>query len=322
MTSDTPAKRPEVSVKQFLDLAVGQMPLEVLSGGAVASQHFLDSARVQKLGLALSGFTRRIHRGRIQLYGNSEAYFFSTLTQSEVTDAIERLDGHKISCILLTAGNTPPESLLEFAVENKVPLLRTTIPSSETISAVAEILGLALAPAITTHGVLLEIFGIGVMLIGESGIGKSECALDLIGRGHRLISDDAVVLRRIGDRVVGESPEITRDHLEIRGLGIINARELFGVSALGTAGIVGLCIEFVGGLEDPQVDRLGLDSGYFRPLGAEIPKYVLPVRPGRNLATLAETAVRVFVSRSSGEHAAADLFKRHEAALKRSGESQ
>lgn len=316
MPSENSSKRPEVSVNEFLESAAGQMPLELFTGEESIHEHFLDSARVQKLGLALSGFTHRIHRGRIQIFGNSEAYFFETLKGKEVPEAIARLDGHKVSCILVTAGNVPPEELLVFARQNKIPLLRTSIPSSEAISSVTEILGFALAPVITTHGVLLEIFGIGVMLIGESGIGKSECALDLIGRGHRLISDDSVMLRRIGDRISGESPAITRDHLEIRGLGIINARELFGVSALGQKVDVSLAIEFIGELEHPSMDRLGLDSGHFQTLGVEIPKYVLPVRPGRNLATLAETAVRVFVSRKSGSTLATDLFERHDAALK------
>lgn len=161
--------------------------------------------------------------------------------------------------------------------------------------------------SITMHGVLMEVFGVGVLITGESGIGKSECAIDLIGRGHRLVSDDAVLLRRIGDRISGEAPEITRDHVEIRGLGIINARELFGVAALSGNADVELCIEFAGDAAGAEIDRLGSDIDPARILGVKIAKYILPARPGRNLATLAETAVRVFVSRRSSDVPAASL---------------
>ena len=309
-------RTPAVSVHTFLEIAFDQMPIECLVGSDSLKNHSLDSPRVQKLGLALSGFTHRIHPGRIQIYGNSEAYFFSNLSANEISTAIDRLDAKNISCILVTASNNPPERFREFARKNKIPLLRTSIASSEAINAVARILGFELAPQQTVHGVLIEVFGIGTILIGESGIGKSECALDLIGRGHRLISDDSVVLRRIGDRLIGAAPDITRDHLEIRGLGIINARELFGVSALGRETNVALCIEFVGDSEESHFDRLGFESGSFSALGIDIHKFVFPVRPGRNLATLSETAVRVFVSNRKAGGAAHELIARHDKALR------
>lgn len=309
------ANRPEVSVERFIEVAASQMRLTLLAGRDAVSAHFLDSPRVQKLALALSGFTHRIHRGRIQIFGNSEAHFFRSLAKEVAAEAVARLDPQRVSCILVTAGNFPPADLLNFAEQNSIPVLSTPVPSSEAISCVAELLGYELAPKATIHGVLLEVFGIGVLLTGESGIGKSECALDLIGRGHRLISDDAVLMRRVGERVSGEAPEMIRDHLEIRGLGIINARELFGVSALADKAQIQLCIEFVGESAGLESDRLGIDSDSADLLGVKITKYVLPVRPGRNIATLAETAVRVFVSRRSDRASLNDLIDRHDAAI-------
>ena len=307
--------RPEISVERFTEAASDVMRLSVLAGADALSRHTLDSPRVQKLGLALSGFTHRIHRGRIQIFGNSEAHFFKSLDPEGCRAAVARLDRARISCILVTAGNVPPDGILALSREHGIPLLSTPIPSSEAISCIADILGYELAPVVTAHGVLMEIFGIGVLISGESGIGKSECALDLIGRGHRLVSDDAVLMRRIGDRMTGEAPEIIRDHLEIRGLGIINARELFGVSALAEKANIQLCIEFVGEDAGRESDRLGIETETAEILGLELPLYVLPVRPGRNLATLAETAVRVFVSRSSSVKAPDGIIARHDNAV-------
>ena len=307
--------RPTITVEKFTEAASASMRLSVLAGQDALSRHSLDSPRVQKLGLALSGFTHRIHRGRIQIFGNSEAQFFKNLDVEGCRAAVERLDGTRISCILVTAGNRPPDELLAFSRDHGIPLLSTPIPSSEAISCIADILGYELAPVATVHGVLMEIFGIGVLISGESGIGKSECALDLIGRGHRLVSDDAVSMRRIGDRMTGEAPEIIRDHLEIRGLGIINARELFGVSALADKANIQLCIEFVGEDAGRESDRLGIETETAEILGLQLPLYVLPVRPGRNLATLAETAVRVFVSRGTSGDAPNRLITRHDNAV-------
>lgn len=310
--------RPEISVERFKEAASDAMRLSVLAGGVTLSQHMIDSPRVQKLGLALSGFTHRIHRGRIQIFGNSEAHFFKGLDPDGCRAAVARLDPSRISCVLVSAGNSPPEELLAFARDHGIPLLSTPIPSSEAISCIADILGFELAPVATVHGVLMEVFGVGVLMSGESGIGKSECALDLIGRGHRLVSDDAVLMRRIGDRITGEAPEIIRDHLEIRGLGIINARALFGVSALADKANIQLCIEFVGEDVNREADRLGIETDSAEMLGLQLPRYVLPVRPGRNLATLAETAVRVFVSRSSSVNSADEIIARHDNAVGKS----
>jgi HPr kinase/phosphorylase len=168
-----------------------------------------------------------------------------------------------------------------------------------------------LAPQTMLHGVLLGMYGLGVFLQGESGIGKSECALDLITRGHHLISDDAVWVKKIGDKLEGRSPELTYEHLEIRGLGIINIRDLFGVSAVGKQIKIDLCIELKKWDELGEIERLGLETKETEIFGVRIPKFVLPVSSGRNVSTLVETAVRVHLLRATGYDAAQKLIKKH-----------
>jgi len=310
-------KEPEVrsvSIAHFVDVVSSRLSVRAVSSAEVLSRHRLNSSRVQKLGLALSGFADKIHRGRVQIYGNSEQSFLARLSREETKSAFERLDKSNISCILVTADMEPPPELLYFADSHQVPLLLTSAPSSEAITAIAAVLAEYLAPETTIHGTLMQVFGIGVLILGESGIGKSECALDLITRGHRLISDDSVKIRRVGDKLTGSAPESIRDFLEIRGLGIINARDLFGVSALAPSTEIHFSLEFSESTA-PSTDRLGLELSLFSVLGMDIQKYPLPVRPGRNLGTLVEAAVRVFVSRQDGPNAVEKLIFGHNEAL-------
>lgn len=304
-----------ISVKDLVDVIGARLPIRPESDESILSRHFLNSSRVQKLGLALSGFAGKIHRGRIQIYGNSEHSYLERLTEEEVGAAYARLDRKNISCIFVTAGIEPTARLRAFAAANAIPLLTTPTASSDTIAAVADVLADALAPERTLHGTLVNVFGIGVLILGESGIGKSECALDLISRGHRLISDDSVRVKQIGERIIGSAPDNIRDYLEIRGLGIINARELFGVSALSPSAEIRFCIEFTELSVNENNDRLGLEPSVNRILGVDVQKYAMPVRPGRNLATLVEAAVRVFVSRLGGPNAVERLIAQHNEAV-------
>jgi HPr kinase/phosphorylase len=184
--------------------------------------------------------------------------------------------------------------------------------SSEAIEAVTTYLQQSLAPVITRHGVLLDIYGMGVLLEGASGIGKSECALDLIARGHRLVSDDVIEIRCLSaERLVGSAPELLREHLEIRGLGIINIRDLFGVSAITNLKTIDISIGLERWDDIAEIDRLGVDAQTVKILGVAVPQVVLPVSPGRNLATLVETAVRVQLLRARGYDAAQAFVARH-----------
>src|SRR5215203_335370 len=312
-------KEPEerrISVAEFVALVGDRLRIEVISEPSILTSHYLQSPRVQKLGLALSGFADKIHKGRIQIYGNSERSYFDKLTHLERDESISRLDRENISCILITAGVKTPGQLSAFALENKIPLLRTNTPSSESISTIAGVLSEALAPESTIHGVLLEVFGIGVLIVGESGIGKSECALDLITRGHRLIADDTVEVRRTGETaIIGTCPDLTRFHMEVRGLGVINIRDLFGVAATRISKRVELVVQLERWDPTREYDRLGLDEKTYELFQVKVPVIHMPVAPGRSLAILVEVAARNQLLRSRGLNAARDLAQRLERQL-------
>jgi HPr kinase/phosphorylase len=277
--------------------------------------------RIQKLGLALAGFTHYVHAGRVQIVGQSELWFLNQLTPERRREAIANLELEKISCVLVTKGLMPPAELVEAAEAAGLPLIQTPLVSSVAINAVTEYLEEALAPCETRHGVLLDLYDLGVLIEGKSGVGKSECALDLIMRGHQLVADDTVEVRRKrAGLLIGSAPELLREHMEIRGLGILNVRELFGVSAVSGPKQIGLNIRLERWSEAREVDRLGLDARTVEILGVEVPHFLLPVSPGRNLATLVETAVRVHLLRARGYNAAEQFVARHASRVRAAAE--
>ncbi len=314
--SDETVERRTVSVSEFVAAAPALLELKIIAGSEGAKLRHLDSARIQKLGLALAGFTHYIHPGRVQIIGQSEIQFLSQLTPTRRREAVANLELEKISCILLTKKLAAPAELLEAAETSGLPLVQTALVSSAAIASVTDYLEELLAPREIRHGVLMEILGLGVLIEGPSGVGKSECALDLIMRGHRLVADDSVEVRRTGrDTLRGSVPEILSDLIEIRGLGIINVRDLFGVSAVGGPVNVGLSIMLERWQDAREVERLGLDAQTVEILGAKVASALIPVSPGRNLSTLVETAVRVHLLRMRGYNAASDFVERHNEAL-------
>lgn len=307
---------PTISIAEFIEKSSELLDLSVLAGRGGLEKKRISSPRIQKLGLALAGFAHYIHEGRIQIVGQSEISYLNQLPSEKRIRAVKNLDLDKICCILITKSLAPPPELLEIAEEKELPVVRSSNVSSLAISDTARFLQEVLAPHFTKHGVFLGMYGIGVLMLGESGIGKSECALDLISRGHRLIADDAVLIKKIGDRIIGESPEITFEHLEIRGLGILNIRELFGVSAIGKRKQIELLIELKKWDEVFEIDRLGLEIREEEIFETKISKFILPVSIGRNLSTLIETAVRLYLLQTEGLNAAQELFERHAAIVR------
>jgi HPr kinase/phosphorylase len=306
------SEHPTISVSDFLRHAPSRLALSVLAGARGVATHAINAARIQKLGLALAGFTHYIHPGRVQIVGQSEIWFLGQLSPEDRREAIGHLELERIACVLVTKGLMPPVELVEAAEAAGLPLIQTSLVSSIAIGVITAFLHEALAPRELRHGVLLEMYGIGVFIEGTSGVGKSECALDLIVRGHRLVSDDMVEVRRTApDQLLGSAPELLREHMEIRGLGILNIRDLFGVSAISGPKQINLSIRLERWEDAGEVERLGLDASTTEILGVGVASVLLPVSPGRNLSTLVETAVRVHLLRARGYNAAKEFVARH-----------
>ena len=289
-----------VIVRDLLTDSSLDLHIEVLQG-----QDGLDneirSPRIQKLGMVLTGYAGDIHPDRVQILGGSESYHLKSLGLEERNEAIHRLKKHNICCIVITKSLDVPEELLRVSGEAKIPLLRSSASSSVSIHRLSSYLEKRLAPRMTVHGVLIEIFGLGVLLLGPSGIGKSECALELVLKGHRLITDDYVELSRHGiDRLLGSGGEVFKHHMELRGLGIINVKDLFGISATSVSKIVDFAVRLERWNPEAEYDRLGLDQDSIEFLGISIPLVAMPVAPGRNVATLVEVAARIHLLRQRG----------------------
>ncbi|HYK91726.1 MAG TPA: HPr(Ser) kinase/phosphatase [Acidobacteriota bacterium] len=298
-----------VTVREFVDARSLGLDMEVLEGHQGLGNQ-IRSPRIQKLGLALAGYAGYLHPGRVQVIGGSEMNYLRILDPEDRVTAIRRLGGQGISCIIITRGLQPQEELLELARQERIPVLRTSAQSSLLISKITEYLDARLAPRQTIHGVLLDIFGLGVLLIGPSGIGKSECALELILRGHRLIADDSVVITRLGtNRLMGSCGKLLKHHIELRGLGVIDIRELFGISATGRTQNLDLAVRLERWKPDAEYDRLGLDQSEIEFLGITIPLMEMPVAPGRNVSALVEVAARIQLLRQLGYAPSGELQK-------------
>jgi HPr kinase/phosphorylase len=319
------------------------LPLELLSG-AGGLHRVITSPHIQKTGLALAGFDEYLQPGRVLVFGESEVRFLDALRHEVRLQALAAVFTHDVPCVLITGGWEPPGDLRQGADRAQVPLLRTSVATPLAIAKLTAVLEDALAVREVIHGVLMDILGLGVLIVGDSGIGKSECALDLVVRGHRLVADDAVEIHRRGEKdVIGTCPELTRHHMEVRGLGVINIRDLFGVASTR----VNKRLELVVQLErwDPpsrlasagrsgegspkpkaeagqnrEYDRVGLDDSFHDLIGVRLPLVRMPVAPGRSVAILVEVAVRNQILRARGRHAARDLANRLERALKSGGD--
>ena len=293
----------------------GSLSLELL-GGQAGLDRRIASPYIQKTGLALAGFHEYLRPGRIVVYGESEVRYLDSLSHDARMGVLDTTFEHDIPCVLITGGWEAHADLRSASDRYEVPLLRTSVSTPVAISRISALLDDALAVREIIHGVLIDVLGLGVLLIGDSGIGKSECALDLVVRGHRLVADDTVQIRRRGDSVVlGACPEPTRYHMELRGLGIINIKDLFGVAATRASKTVELVVKLERWDEHREYDRLGLDENVYELFGVRVPLICMPVAPGRNLATLVEVAARNQLLRSRGLNAARDLVERLERQL-------
>ncbi len=267
--------------------------------------------RIQKPGLALAGYLPQIHPERVQIIGRTELGYLATLDPDAARTAVDRMLAERVACVIVTNGVVPPPYFAELATRHRVPLIATELKSSELIRNVTAWLEERLAPHTLIHGVLVEVFGLGVLLLGKSGIGKSEAALDLVARGHRLVADDVVEARAVGaGRVMGSGAELIRHHMEIRGLGIINVQDLFGIMATLQQKAIQLVAEMFDWGKDERADRLGLEDETHAILGVALPKVRIPIRPGRSVATIIEVAARNHVLKRLGRHSAREVAAR------------
>lgn len=293
------------------DLAESRgLDLELLAGAEGLSRH-ITIPHTQKTGLALSGFDEYLRNGRVLVLGESEIRYLEGLPPPQRTEVMRRVLEHDLPCLLITDAFEPPPEVVIESDRARVPLLRTRAATPEAMSRLSAVLDTYLGVRGIIHGVLMDVLGLGVLVIGESGIGKSECALDLVVRGHRLVADDAVEIRcRAQTYVLGSCPELTRHHMEIRGLGLINVQDLFGVASTRTSKRVELVVQLERWEQGREYDRLGLDERHYELLGIRIPMIRMPVAPGRNVAILVEVAARNQLLRSRGHHAARRLTDR------------
>lgn len=293
-----------MSASFTVEALVAHAPLELrLISGAGGLARTVHVPRIQKPGLALTGWPEQLHPGRVLVIGGTEIDYLQDNIVAR-TAGINTILSSAPACVVISRDLEPPLALREACEDRGVPLLVSSLVTADFIQHVTQWMGDVLAPVVDQHGVLLDVLGIGVLLVGKSGIGKSETALDLVVRGHRLVADDVIQLRRQGSAVMGAPAGILGHHMEIRGLGIINIEDLFGISAVRPKKKVELVVELREWVQDEEYDRLGFEDQYVDVVGAQIPKVRIPVRPGRNLATLVEVAARNQLLKLQGTNSA------------------
>ncbi len=314
MAATAPTKHDGLTVTELL--ARAELEVTVVAGHA-GLERIVLVPRIQKPGLALTGWPEQLHAQRVLVLGGTDIDY---LMESEAARrvGIETLLASEPACIVVCRGQESPPELRTAAEERGVPLLTSKLATADFIAAVTNWMTDRLAPAVELHGVLMDVNGIGVLLLGKSGIGKSETALDLVVRGHRLVADDIVRIRaKNGQQLVGRGAGILGHHMEIRGLGIINIEDLYGVAAVRNAKKIEMVVELHEWSEPAgdDYDRLGFDDAFERILDVAVPKIRLPVRPGRNLATLIEVAARNQLLKLQGTHSARAFRDQLQAAM-------
>lgn len=273
--------------------------------------HRITLADVNRPALQLSGYFEHFQQSRVEIIGTVEYTYLQQLDEQSKDEIYQKFLSYDIPCIIFCRDLQPDDLFLKRAVENKVPILGTARSTSEFMAELIYLLSEELAPCITIHGVLVDVYGEGLLITGESGIGKSEAALELIRRGHRLVTDDVVEIRKINEHtLVGTSPDITRYFIELRGIGIIDVKTLFGVECVKEKQNIDLVIKLEDWKKDNEYDRLGLEEEYTEILGNKIACHSLPIRPGRNLAVICETAAVNHRQKKMGYNAAQELYRR------------
>ena len=266
---------------------------------------------INRPALQLTGYLEHFENERVQIIGYVEYTYLLHLSRENKMEAFERFVASKIPCVIFSTKTEPDEDMINLAIKYDVPIFVTDQTTSTFMAEIIRWLNVELAPCISIHGVLVDVYGEGVLIMGESGIGKSEAALELIKRGHRLVSDDVVEIRRVSDAtLVGSAPDITRHFIELRGIGIIDVKTLFGVESVKDTQSIDLVIKLEEWDKDREYARLGLEEEYTEFLGNRVVCHSLPIRPGRNLAVIVESAAVNHRQKKMGYNAAQELYRR------------
>ena len=288
-----------------------EMNLQNLTPDIDISKIQITTPDINRPALPLVGYYDNFVKERVQIIGYVEYSYIMQMTEEERAKSYDRFVASGIPCVIFTTLTEPDNMMISLARKYGVPTLVTDRTTSGFMAEVIRWLGVELAPSISVHGVLVDIFGEGVLIMGESGIGKSEAALELVHRGHRLVSDDVVVIRKVSDvTLVGSAPELTRHLIELRGIGIIDVKTLYGVEHVKSTSAIDLVIRLEDWNKDKEYDRLGLEEEYTEFLGNKVVCHTLPIRPGRNLAIIAETAAVNHRQKKMGYNAAQELYRR------------
>ncbi len=292
-----------------LDKVIKENELEILYSPKKTEEILISNNDVNRPGLQLSGFYEYFDNTRIQVLGKSEYSFMEHRSDEERNASFETLFSKKPPAIVIARGLDPFPELIPLGEKYEVPLLRSHDSTSAFIARLIAFLNLNLAPRITRHGVLIEIYGEGVLILGDSGVGKSETAIELVKRGHRLVADDAVEIRKTSNiTLVGSSPDNIRHFLELRGIGIINVRQLYGIGSVKVTERIDMVVEIEPWNPEKVYDRMGMDNHYMSILGVKVPYLTIPVKPGRNLAVILEVAAMNNRQKKMGYNAAQDLL--------------
>lgn len=293
-----------------LEKIIQSIHLEVLYTPISPTEIQIVSADVGRPGLQLAGFMEHFDNLRIQLIGNAETAYMESINESSLRTTMDMLFAQKPPALIVARGLEVSPVVLESARRFEVPVLRTQESTSSIMSSLISLLQVELAPRVTRHGVLVEVYGEGILLLGESGVGKSETAIELVKRGHRLIADDAVEVRRVSNQtLVGSAPENIRHFIELRGIGIINVRRIFGMGAIKVTEKIDMLIQLEQWDQNKVYDRMGMENEYTQILGINVPSLTIPVKPGRNLAIIIETAAMNNRQKKMGYNAAHELLR-------------
>lgn len=306
-----------------LEKVIEKMKLENITPDIDITKNKLTQPDINRPALQLAGYFEHFEATRLQIIGFVEYTYMQGMSDERKREVYKNLLQHTIPAIVFCRELTPDPIFMEIAMANKVPVLMTKKSTSSFMAEIIRWLNVQLAPCISVHGVLVDVFGEGVLITGESGIGKSEAALELIKRGHRLVTDDVVEIRKVSDdTLIGSAPDITKHFIELRGIGIVDVKTLFGVSSVKDTQSIDLVIKLEDWNKDKEYDRLGLEENYTEYLGNKVVCHSIPIRPGRNLAIICESAAVNHRQKKMGYNAAQELYQRVQNSLARRREEE